>query len=401
MPYYDFKAMNPEGEMVKGIVEAENEAFALTSVKDEGLEPISVKERKLAVWQISFDFLQRVKPKDVVIMSRQLSTMIDATLPLVKALRILIKQTINPKLKKVVSSLADDVEGGARLSVALSKYPKVFDDFFVSIVRSGETSGQLAEVLNYLADQLEKDYDLRAKVKGAMIYPAFIMSGLLVVGFLMMIYVVPKMTDMLKETGGELPISTRLLIGISDWLVVYWWLVIILLIGSIIGFNIAMRYPTPRYYFDWLKLRLPIFGGLFRRIYVVRLTQSLGTLSAGKVPLVEGLKVVRDIVGNEVYKRLIDETIHEVEDGNSIASVFERNPVVPEMLTQMLSVGEETGRLDDVLDRVTKFYTREIDNLVANLVTLIEPIVMILMGLAVGVMVAAIILPIYTLSTSL
>lgn len=401
MPYYNFQAKNAEGELIKGIVEAEAEGSALALLRDQGLDPIGIRERRLAVWQIKFNFLQGVKTRDIVIMARQLSTMIDATLPLVQALHILVKQTKNPRLKQIISDVADDIEGGSRFSLALEKYPKVFDNFFISIIKSGETSGQLSDVLNYLADQLEKDYDLRAKVKGAMIYPAFIMSGLLVVGFLMMIYVVPSMTDILKETGAQLPLSTRILIAISDWLVIYWWLVIILLIVGAIAFQVSLRYKAPRYYFDWLKLHLPIFGRLFKRIYVVRMTRSLGTLSAGKVPLTEALQVVQGIVGNAVYRDLIDQTIQEVKDGNSITSVFATSSVIPEMLTQMLTVGEETGRLDDVLKRVTDFYTREIDNLVANLVTLIEPIVMIMMGIAVGVMVAAVILPIYSLSTAI
>ncbi len=401
MPFYNFQAKNAEGEIVSGVVEADTEASALSLVTEEGYVPLSITERKINVLQMNLDFLQRVKSKDVVIMSRQLAVMVDASLPLVQALRILVKQTVNPKLKGIISEIADEVEGGQRLSYAFNLYPKVFSNFFISIIKSGETSGQLADVLNYLADQLEKDYDLNSKIKGAMIYPAFIMSGLLVVGFLMMIYVVPQMTDILKETGGQLPLSTRILTGTSDWLVKYWWLAITLVVGSIVGFRFALKIPEVRYGFDWLKLKMPVFGKLSQRIYVVRISQSLGTLSAGKVPLADSLEIIKGIVGNQVYASLIAETILEVRDGNSIATVFAKSPVIPEMLSQMLIVGEETGRIDSILERITHFYTREIDNLVANLVTLIEPIVMILMGIAVGVMVAAIILPIYTLSTAL
>ncbi len=401
MPQYTFRAINQEGDVITGAVEAESEAAALVLVRDEGYEPISITAQRRNLLSSDLEFLQRITPKDIVIMSRQLAVMVDASLPLVEALRILVKQTANPKLKKIITSIADEVEGGARLSIALQQYPKHFSNFYISIVRSGETSGQLADVLNYLADQLEKDYDLRSKIRGAMIYPAFIMSGLLVVGFLMMIYVVPRMTEILKETGAELPISTRILIFVSDWLQVYWWLAIILLIAAVVGFRLALRNEQFRYAFDWFKLRVPIFGRLSQRIYVVRFTQSLSTLSVGKVPLADSLVIVRDIVGNKVYEELLSQTIDEVKDGNSIATVFLKSKDVPDMLSQMLVVGEETGRIDDVLNRLTGFYTREIDNLVSNLVTLIEPIVMIMMGLAVGVMVAAVILPIYTLSTAI
>jgi type II secretory pathway component PulF len=401
MPFFDFQALNNDGDLVSGVVEADSEDLALGLVEEEGLSPISIKKQSTSLLQTNLDFLQRVKAKDIVIMSRQLAVMVDASLPLVEALRLLVKQTKNPKLKGIISNVADEVEGGSRLSAALSSYPKQFSEFYISIIKSGETSGQLANVLNYLADQLEKDYDLQSKIRGAMIYPAFIFSGLMVVGVLMMIYVVPRMTEILKETGAELPVSTRILIFVSDWLVVYWWLALIILVGGFLGFRFSLRWREVRYWFDLLKLKLPIFGGLFKRIYVVRMTQSLSTLSAGKVPMADSLEIVKDIVGNAVYKDLIQQTIHEVRDGNSIASVLSKNKNVPDMLSQMLIVGEQTGRLDDILDRVTHFYTREVDNLVDNLVTLIEPIVMILMGVAVGIMVSAIILPIYTLSTAL
>lgn len=401
MPVYNFKATNEDGDLVSGAVESEDESSALALIKEEGYVPVSIAESKVALSQINIDFLQRVKPKDIVVLSRQLAVMVDASLPLVEALKILVKQTPNPKLQKIISNVADDVEGGTRLSVALKKYPKQFSNFYISIIRSGETSGQLAEVLNYLADQLEKDYDLRSKIKGAMIYPIFIMSGLLVVGALMMIYVVPKMTEILKETGAQLPISTRILIFVSDWMVVYWWLALLIIIGLAVGYKLGMRNPKFRYGAHWLFLRIPVFGRLFQRIAVVRITQSMGTLSAGKVPLTDALEIIKGIVGNAVFEQMIEQTIVEVKDGNSVASIFSKRKEVPNMLSQMLIVGEETGKLNDVLGRVSDFYTREIDNLVANLVTLIEPIVMILMGLAVGVMVAAIILPIYTLSTAL
>lgn len=401
MPYYDFSATNEAGELVTGVVEAENEAAALSLVQDQDLKPVSVGERRLAPWQANIDFLQRITSKDLVIMSRQLAVMIDAGLPLVEAMHILQKQTRNPKLKRVVSEVADEVEGGARLSISFGRYPRLFSKFYISIIRSGETSGQLADVLNYLADQLEKDYDLKSKIRSAMMYPAFIMSGLFGVGLLMMVYVVPRMTDILKEANTELPIATRLLIAISSFLEQYWWALLIFLAVATVGFIFSLRYKKVRYAFDWFKIYVPIFGKLTRMICVVRITQSLSTLSAGKVPLADALGVVKDIVGNAVYEEMIEETIREVRDGNSVASVFIRTPHVPDMMSQMLTVGEETGRLDDILKRLTDFYNREIDNLVRNLVTLIEPLVMVIMGLAVGVMVAAIILPMYTLSTSL
>ncbi|MBI4121983.1 MAG: type II secretion system F family protein [Parcubacteria group bacterium] len=401
MAFYNFQATNSDGQMVSGVVEADSEALALSLIKEENLTPVSVTERRLAPWQVNIDFLQFITTKDLVVMSRQLSVMVDATLPLVDALHILVRQTRNPKLKKIVSEIADDVEGGARLSLACSKYPKIFSKFYLSIIRSGETSGQLAEVLNYLADQLEKDYDLKSKIRSAMIYPVFILSGIFVVGLLMMIFVVPNLTAILTEANVQLPLSTRILIGTSDWLKHFWWLLFIILGLIFGGLRFSLRYPRVRYAVDFARLYIPVLGKLSRQMSVVRIMQSLSTLSAGKVPLVDALAVVKDIVGNAVYENIMNETITAVRDGNSMASVFGKAKQVPDMVSQMIAVGEETGKLDDILKHLTAFYGREIDNLVRNLVALIEPIVMILMGVAVGVMVAAIILPMYTLSTSL
>ncbi|MBI4117531.1 MAG: type II secretion system F family protein [Parcubacteria group bacterium] len=396
--YFNYKAKNPEGEMISGIVEAESEEEAASVLLENQLTVVSLSVKKTSVFQLQI--LSGVPSRDVVIMARQLSVMVSANVPIVEAMRILVDQTANLTLRGILSHIADDVEGGARLSLSLSKYPKVFSNFFVAMIRSGETSGKLADVLNYLADQLEKDHDLMSRIKGAMIYPVFLMAGLLAVGIIMMVFVVPKITSILRETGTALPVSTRMLIAVSDFFVGYWWLVIASLIGVVIGIRVAWNYPSGKKIFDTILLRLPLFGNLMKRIYIVRFTQSLSTLITGKVPLSEALRVVSDVVGNSVYEELINETIREVEDGSPIATVFEKSPYMPIMVSQMLSVGEKTGKIDLVLEKITNFYRREIDSLVDNLVTLIEPIVMILMGIAVGVMVAAIILPMYNLAGS-
>jgi len=330
-----------------------------------------------------------------------LSVIVSATIPLVQGLRILVNQTESPVLKTVISEVADDVEGGAKLSAALARHPNVFDGFFVNIIKSGETSGKLDEVLNYLADQKEKDYDLMSKIRGAMIYPIFIVGGLVVVGGLMMIFVIPQLTSVLKETGVDLPLSTKILIAVSDFFVNFWWL-LLLFVGFIaVLFRLAIKTNSGRWYWDLLKLRLPIFGKMFQEIILVRFTRSLYTLVTGGVSLTKSLEIVSDVVSNSVYQELIRETAREVEDGNSMASVFLQSKEVPPMVSQMLNLGEKTGRVDEILEKLANFYSREVSNMVANLVTLLEPLIMMLMGVAVGVLVSAIILPMYNLAASL
>ena len=398
MPIYVYKAKDVSGTDITGTIEAANEADAEAQLKERGLTPTGLEMREGRVLDAQFTFLQRVTVKDIVLFSRQLAVMVGASVALVRALRTTARQTKNPKLRSILIDVSDEVEGGLRLSEALAKHPKLFSEFFVNMIRSGETSGKLDEVLQYLADQVERDYDLRSRVRGAMIYPIFVLAMLFVVGTIMMIFVVPKLTSILRESGVELPISTRVLIGISDFFVGYWYLII----GGVAGAIVAIRYahgtPGGRKFLDLLLLKIPIFGPLLERIYVARLTHSLGTLIGGGVDMVTSLKVASGVVGNEVYRESLLETVQDVAAGNTITSVWRGRKEYPDMITQMVAVGEETGRLQQVLDRMTQFYTREINALVDNLSTAIEPVIMVVMGVAVGGMVAAIILPMYTLA---
>ncbi|MBI4276329.1 type II secretion system F family protein, partial [Candidatus Uhrbacteria bacterium] len=362
-----------------------------------GILSIAVAKKRAGL-QMEIGFLTRVGTKDLVIFSRQLAVMMTAQVPIVQALRTVIDQTSNVTLRAAVSAIGDDVEAGAPLSQALAQHPKIFPNFFVNMIRSGESAGKLDDVLEYLASQQEKDYDLVTKVRGAMIYPIFILGGLIVVAIVMMIFVIPKLTSILIEAKAQLPITTRMLIATSNFFVDYWWVIILLVVAGVMTVQVAIRNPKGRYWWDWLKLRIPIFGKLLQEITLVRFLRSLGTLLKGGVPLPKGMEIVRDIVGNAVYQQLLDFSIKEVRDGHSMASVFKGQAFIPTMVPQMFTVGERTGTLDKVLETLANFYTREVDNKVTNLVSLIEPLVIVVMGIGVGIMVTAILLPIYNLA---
>jgi len=398
--FFDFRAKDQQGQDIQGIIEASSEQLAHDTLTEKGLIPLALSLRRETSKFQSIEIFNRIKPKDLVVFFRQLSTMSAATLPIVAALRILVKQTESVRLKAIISEIADEVDGGARLSQAFARHPETFDDFYINMIRSGETSGHLDEVLNFLADQREKDYDLMSKIRGAMIYPAFIMSALLVVGVIMMVFVVPRLTSILTETGGELPIATRALIATSQFMSTYWWLLLGLIIGGVVALKISLRKGPVRTWWDWIKVKIPVFGKLFQKIYLIRFTRSMTTLLRGGVPLPRALEITADVVGNAVYHDLIIKTVKEVQDGNPIASVFLNSPEVPVMVSHMISVGESTGQLETILDRLTQFYSREIDNAVAGLVSLVEPMIMVIMGVAVGGMVAAIIMPMYNLASA-
>ncbi|MFA6106940.1 MAG: type II secretion system F family protein [Patescibacteria group bacterium] len=398
MPIFKYKATDRKKQTVTGLVEAENIGFAEEILKDKGFFIVYLALESEGKTSGS-GFLNRIKLKEVVVFSRQFSVLISANVPLVQSLKILVEQTTNPKFKIIISQVADEVDAGSRLSVALGRRSSAFSDFYVSVIKSGETSGKLDEVLNYLADEMEKDYDMMSKIKGAMIYPAFVLSGLTVVGALMLTFVVPKLTDIMSESGGELPMATRILIGASGFMSAYWWLLLIIIVGLIIGGKMFVRTERGKFIFDTITLRMPVFGKLLQRIYLVRFTRSMKTLIAGGVTIVRSLEIAGDVVGNSIYKKIITETIKEVEDGNSISTVFIKRKEIPAMVSQMMSIGEKTGKLDVILSRVTDFYGREIENIVANLMTLMEPIIMVVMGLGVGLMVAAIIMPMYNMAS--
>lgn len=396
MPIFHYHARDRQGKIVTGEADASSEKIAADTLRDRGFEIIDLKIVKRRALRIPF--LERISARDFVIFSRQLSVLIDADIPLVQSLKTVARQTVNKNFQKVLNQVVDEVEAGSKFSLALSRRPKIFDNFFINMIKSGETTGRLSDVLGYLADQKEKDYDLISKIRGAMMYPSFILIGMLGVVAVLLIFVVPQLTGVLLESGAELPLTTKILIGVSAFLKKYWLLILLFFVILIILFKYLLKNKSARIIWDNFKLRIPIIGTLFQKIYLVRFTRSLETLLVGGVDIVSSLKVASEVVGNAVYKKLIEETTKAVEDGNPIISVFEKSKLIPSMINQMLSVGEETGRLREILSRLTAFYSREIDNGVTNLVSIIEPIIIVVIGVGVGVIVSAIIMPMYKLA---
>lgn len=402
MPLYKFRAYNNEsGHEEVGKVEALDENQALETLASKSYQVISLELTTQGKSWTNLEFLNRINAKDLVVFSRQFSVMVSSSVPVVETLKILSQQLPKPKLRRVVGEIADEVDGGDRLSDSLAKRPGIFSNFFVSVIKSGEQSGKLDETLNYIADQMERDFEMNSKIKGAMIYPIFVVILMVSMGFLVMIFIVPKLTEILIETGGELPIATRILIGTSDFLVAFWWAVIAGLIGLIIAFRLYFKTSLGRLNIHYLILKVPIFGNLLQMIYLVRFTRSMSTLIAGGVNISESLAVAGEVTNNAYYQKIVEKTMIEVQSGNSISLVFTKTPEIPTMVSQMMMVGEKTGKLDLSFEKITSFYNREITNMLGNLMSLIEPILMVVMGLGVGIMVAAILLPMYNVASQL
>ena len=399
MSIFRYKARTKKGKIKSGIDIGLNENDLITKFRRKEMEIISLIpagndfETKLKL------FVERSNTKDLVIFSRQFSVMISANVPVVESLLILIEQTENFSLKNLIADIAFEVDAGSLLSDAFEKRPAVFSNFFVNIIRSGETSGKLDEVLDYLANEMEKSYDMASKVKGAMIYPIFILTALVGVAIVLMVYVIPNLTSVLTESGGELPFATKAVIAVSNFLTKYLLFLVLVVIG--LGFLVRMYINTHngRRNLDIVKLNMPIFGTLFKYIYLMRFTRSLSTLLKGGVTITKSLEIVAEVVSNTIYEEIILATLESINDGNPISTVMENEPTIPKMVPQMLAVGERTGKIDVVLDKITDFYGREADKMLANLSTLMEPIIMVIMGVGVGMMVAAVIMPMYNMAS--
>lgn len=399
MPIFRYKARNKKGKIKTGIEIGLNETDLITRFRRKELEIFSLAPGENDLETKIRLFVERSGIKDLVIFARQFSVMISANVPVVESLLILIEQTENFSLKNMIAEIAFEVDAGSLLSDAFGKRPAVFSEFFVNIIKSGETSGKLDEVLNYLADEMEKNYDMVSKVKGAMIYPIFILCGLAGVGVVLMVYVIPNLTSVLTESGAELPFATRVVVATSNFLTNYLLFLGIALVGVIFLIRFYLKTYRGRRNFDFLALHLPIFGTLFKYIYLMRFTRSLSTLLKGGVTITKSLEIVARVVHNIIYQEIIMKTLEAINDGNPVASVMENEPTIPKMVPQMISVGERSGKLDVVLDKITEFYGREADKMLANLSTLMEPVIMVIMGVGVGIMVAAVIMPMYNMAS--
>ncbi len=401
MAIFAYKAINERNKLVTGLVDAVSMDLVANLLVEKGFKIVEIKEKDDKGSKFGLQIFNRVGPKDLVIFFRQLSLMIDSSLPIVRALRILTKQASSANLKSVVSGVADEVDGGNSLSSAMANYSNAFSNFQINIVKSGETSGRLGEVVNYLADQQEKDYDLRAKVINAMIYPAIIILGLFAAGFILMTFVMPQLASMLLASGQKLPLMTQLLINVANIFNNYWWLILIMIFTiPIVIFSLIKKNHDIRRGVDYLVIKVPIFGAIFQKIYIIRICRSLGTLLKGGVPMAQALEVVREVADNSVYRDSLTHAITEVNEGMALSESIIEDKIFPLMVSQMLSVGEETGRLDDVLDKITDFYTKEVTNAVSNLTVLIEPLIMIVLGVGVGFFITAVIVPMWQLAGS-
>lgn len=396
MPIYQYKAKNNHNETVNGKVEAQRVEQAQSILRERGLFVITVKEAKEGA--LDLDMLTGVKRNDVIAFTRQLSTMITAGLSLLDALTILERQS-SPAMKKLIGELIRDIEGGSSFASALKQHPKSFSRIYFNLVKAGETAGVLAEVLRRLADNLEKEKEFQGKVKGALIYPVIVVIAMTVVVFLMMIFVIPKLSDMYKDFGADLPLLTQILISFSTFIANFWYLFVGAAVAGFLGLRAWRKTPIGARKYDRIMLKLPVFGELRQKIILTEFARTLSLLLGAGISLLESLEIVSEAIDNVVYREAVQDAYRYVEKGTSLALALERYDVFPVILPQMLSVGEETGQLDEVLMKLALYFESESEQAVKGMTTALEPIIMIVLGLGVGFLVVAIVMPIYSLTS--
>lgn len=398
---FDYYAKDSKGISRKGIVEAVDQSQAAKILKEKGLVLVSLKRRTEGILSlIKRKIFSHVGTNDIVNFTRQLATMINAGLVITDALTILKAQTENPAMIAIIDSLQKDIEGGSSLSDALKKNSQVFDPVYISLVRSGETAGVLDKILTRLADNLEKQREFVGKIKGAMVYPAIIVSGMVLVGGVMMIFVIPKLLALYQEFQAKLPTSTVILIAMSKFLSKFWWLILALGVGGIFGYKAMNKTEGGRLKIDALISALPIIGKLRKALMLTEFSRTFGLLIEGGILVVEALSVTEGSVSSSIYKRAIATAAKEVERGASLSVALAKTEAFPPLLPQMISVGEETGKLDEVLAKIAYYFEQEAEVGIRNLTTAVEPLVMIMLGIGVGFLVVAVIMPIYNLTSS-
>ncbi len=396
---FTYKIKTQNGEILEGKIGAPDESSAVGILQGKGYLVLSLERLEGDIFSIDLNkYFQRPTNKDVVIFTRQLSTLIDADMPIAEGLRTLARQLEKPTLRKIISEISDAVEGGSSLSNALAAHPKLFSSFYIKLVQSGEVSGKLHEALLYLADHLEKSQEINSKIKGALAYPAFVVFALIVVATIMVVYVLPQLLGIFKDVGlNSLPLTTRMLIWVTNFVNNYIYYIIVFVFGSIF---LGWRYfktPGGKAVFDNIKINMPALGTVVRNLYLARISESLSTLIKSGIPILDTLHITSDLVGNANYQRILLDAEESVRGGGNMSDVFNRYKEIPPLMSSMVAIGEKTGKLDFMLGHISKFYKSESDSTIDNIATLIEPILVLVLGVAVAILVSAILLPIYNL----
>lgn len=400
---FNFKAKTEAGDLKEGLVEAVSREAAIDILQRNGLIPLQVTTEERGNIQGYLREIQKlwegVSPKELMIIFRQLATLIEARVPVVTSLKTISEQIDNRYLKLILKEIEDNIEDGMSFSEALEKHPKVFDVMTINIIRAGEISGNLQRSIEFVADSIEKNYHLTAKIKGALFYPFFVILVAGAIGFLVLTFILPRITGLIKEMKVAVPWYTTMLINLSDFMNQYWWAILLAFGAAAFGLYFHFNTESGKHERDVIILYLPVFKTLAKNVFITRFSENLSALMAGGIPVVRALIITSDVIGNTIYAQIMLKAAEEVKTGGAMSGVFDRYPdEIPPIVSQMVRIGEETGTMAHVLGGIGKFYDQEVDVMTRNLTSLIEPILIVVLGIGVGILTVGILLPIYNIA---
>lgn len=399
---FNYTSVDETGAQKNGSIDAINVDVAIASLQRRNMTIISIDEAEASkgILNLNLSFFDRVSNKDIVILSRQLATLFQAQVSALRIFRLLSTESENHILGVKLAQISDDLQAGSSISAALEKHPKIFSEFYVSMVKAGEESGKLDETFGYLADYLDRTYELVSKAKGALIYPAFVVVTFMAVMILMFTVVIPKISAILTDSGQDIPIYTKIVLGISNFFVSYGFIVLGV---AVIGGFFLVRYvktETGKRAFDRFKLSVPFISTLFRKLYLSRLADNMNTMLQSGIPMIRALELTASVVNNQIYKTLLADGVEAVKAGKPVSEALATSGEIPGIMIQMMKVGEETGELGSILKTLARFYAREVETAVDALVDLIEPLMIVLLGLGVAVLLASVLVPIYNVASA-
>ncbi|MHB1330793.1 MAG: type II secretion system F family protein [Minisyncoccota bacterium] len=397
---YNYKALEQSGTQKAGSIEAVSLEVAIDSLQKRGLIIATIDEADKEAWYEKISVGTRVKNKEIVILSRQISTLFGASVSALKIFGLLSTEIENKHLRRSMIEITDDLQAGSSISKALAKHSDIFSDFYVNMVKAGEETGKLNETFEYLADHLDRNYEVVSKAKNALIYPAFVIGVFFAVMILMFTVIIPKIAVILLDSGQPVPIYTAIVFGISDFLIDYGVMLLVALIVLAFLFVRFLRTEEGKHAFGRFKLEVPYVGNLYQKLYLAVISDNLATMILSGIPMVRAIEVTANVVSNDVYKQILSETGVAVKSGSSLSTSLAQYKEIPPILDQVIKVGEESGELGDILKTMAKFYQREVVNAVDTLVSLIEPVMIVGLGLGVGTLLAAVLIPIYNIANT-
>lgn len=400
---FSYKAIDSTNIPVSGTIETTNKELAITSLQKRGYTIISIEsaQDKKGIFGKSFNFFGGVKNKDIVILSKQMSTLFTAQVSALRIFQLLAAEVEKPALRNVLIAVSDDIQTGSSISLSLSKYPKVFNNFYVNMVKAGEESGKLDQTFEYLADYMERNYEVSSKVKNALIYPSFVITTFFAVMILMLTVVIPKISSIIIDSGQEIPIYTKVVIAASNFLINFG----PLLLGVVVVFGFfAVKYfmsGKSKTFISHAKLKIPYISNLYKKLYLSRISDNMNTMLDSGISMIKSLELTSNIIDNSIYEEMMNEVINDVKAGFPLSVSFGKHPQIPGILVAMTAVGEETGEVGMMLKTLARFYQKEVMNAVDTLVDLIEPMMIVLLGLGVGFLLASVLIPIYNISATI